>query len=509
MPIGIDLLRPSSEGGSIESVYESQCRRNPEIPIENLRARLEDLQRRDIVRRVQAKDLDHKRNELKVIQRSLAPASELHVVDKEDVKRQIKCLKASIQADHDQLQAEDRSIRDDLLRVGNLVDSELDCNSGEWGAPFPESDLLFTNPVVDPWFCLGGYERVPLEGSSPFTAVTGIAVDLARAITTLASSCLKTDHFPIMSLPDHLSLPHETLRSFLGYETREPVLENHNATLLVASMLFQDKILWDRELPRGCVCLTNNVGGTALASKRKWFQKVTSEQVVLFGLSGSTLEESRKLQLEVVGRIMDFFTSLLVTYHPGFVLQRSRQQSFMVRKRVLAPNKLEPSEASRIVVEGFLHGEYITLASISNRTDFCTRQLNIRCGGTHVAYVHSIDATCCTVYETLEWVLQNNVVCKEGTGQLGVGIPSNLASLIGFGSNVFLPFKRRLEVGRAGRKPVAKELQPSPPFLISEGDAKVEKDIIAKTPFALERPPNREEVLAERYMSPFDFLPLP
>jgi hypothetical protein len=508
MPIGIDLLRPNSEGGSIECFYESQCRRYPEVATGNLRAQLEGLQRRDIERRAQAKDLEHRRNELKIMQRSLAPASEQLLVYKEDVKRQIKSRKALIQADHDQLQAEDRSIRDELLRVGNLVDSELYCHTGIWDVPLPESDLIVTNLVVDPWFCLGGYERVHLEGSSPFTAVTGVAVDLARSIATLAISCLKTELFPVVSLPDHLSLPPETVRSLLGYETRAPVLQNHTTTFLAASMLFQEKIVWDRELPRGCLCLSNNHGGTTYASKQKWFQKVTSEQVVLLGLAGGTLEESRMLQLDVVGRIVSFYSSLLVANHPGFVLQRSRQQSPMVRNRVLAPHQLELSEASRIVVEGFLHGEYVTLASVSNRTDFCTRALNIRCGGTHVAHVHSIDATCCTVYETLEWVMQNNVLCKEDTGDLGVGISSNLATLLEFSSKVFLPFKRRLEVGRAGRKPVVKELKVNSPCLIGEGRVKVEEEIKAKAPFALERLPNRQEVLAERFMSPYDFLPL-
>ena len=507
MPIGIDLLRPNSEGGSLEGVYESQCRRYPEMAIDDVRARLQDLQQRDIAHRAHAKDLEYRRSELKVLQRSLTPTNETRHLDEEDMKRQIKLLKTSIKILHDSIQTEERSIHDNVLRVGNLVDTALDFGSDDWDSNLPESDFMFANLVADPCFCLGGYERVQLERSSSFIAVTGIAVDLSRAIATLAISCFQTEQFPVVSLPDQLSLSSETVDSILGYDDHVRVLQNHNATFLAALMLFQGKVVWDRELPRGCVCVTNKHGGTTHDSKLKWFQQVKSEHIELLGLSGDTLEESRKLQLDIVHQIMEFYTSLLVINHPGFVLQRG-QQSPMVRKRVIAPPKLKPSEASRVVIEGFLHDKYIVLASVSNHTDFLTRQLKIRCGGAHVGYVHSIHASCCTVYETLEWLVQNNVLCKEDTGEHGVGIPSNVATLMGFNSELFMPFKRRLEAGKAGRKPVVKDLPYTVPRLIGEGRVKVEKENEAKAPFALQRPPNRNEIRAERYMSPFDFLPL-
>ena len=232
-----------------------------------------------------------------------------------------------------------------------------------------------------------------------------------------------------------------------------------------------------------------------------------SEQIEVLGLAGDTLEESRKLQVDFVDRIVEFYTSLLVKSRSGYALQRGKQ-SPMVRKRVITPSMLEPSEASRVVIEGFLHGKFIVLGSVSNRTDFVTRELKIRCGGAHVSYLHSIHASCCTVYETLEWLVQNNVMCKEDTGDLGVGIPSCVATLLGFNATVFLPFKRRLAIGKAGRKPIVKELPYNPPTSIGEGPAKVEKEVERNKPFALQRPPNRDEIHAERYMSPFDFLPL-
>ena len=139
--------------------------------------------------------------------------------------------------------------------------------------------------------------------------------------------------------------------------------------------------------------------------------------------------------------------------------------------------------------------------------------MKTRCGGAHVDYVHSVYATCSSINETLEWLVHNNVI--EHAGELGVAIPSCVAGLMDHtnGAAFFLPFQRRLHPGKAGRKPAVKELPASAVRAIGvmqKGVAASETPVVAaekKVPFALDRLPNTDEVLAERYMSPFDFLP--
>ena len=510
MPISIDLLRPDGEGGILDKVHESQCLRHPETASAELLSLLLNLQTQDLARRTEAKDLAQQRNSLKVLQRSLAPNSTADI-DKDEAKKQIKQLKESIQVQHDKLQADGVTIHDNLLRVGNHVDKELNCGDGS-DVSLPKADLNDTTVVVDPVFCIGGYEKVQLEGSSSFTVLSGHVAELARVVTTYAISSFKGDNFPVVSLPESVSLSTDAVYSLLGCHQPCRVRSKDQQqcpSFLAASLLHREKIYWDRELPRGQVCLTTNQGGltTFNHTKRKWFQEVPSEQVGLLGMTGCTLGESRKLQVDFVDQIVDFYTSLLVSTS-GYTLQHSRH-SPMVSKRTIVPSQLEPYEVSRIVIEGYLHGDYVCLGTVSNSTDFVARGVKTRCGGPHVDYVHSVHATCCTVNETLEWVVQNNVLVDDSSGEFGVGIPSNLATLMGYGSTLFLPFQRRLYMGKAGRKPVVKELTPTSPTVIGE-IVTVNSDDVRRTkaPFALDRLPNRDEVSAERYMSPFDFLPL-
>mmetsp|Transcript_10783 Transcript_10783/g.17864 ORF Transcript_10783/g.17864 Transcript_10783/m.17864 type:complete len:528 (-) Transcript_10783:624-2207(-) len=524
MPIDIDLLRSDEEGGILEAFLESQCLRfaDDSPNQDEVRTFLQTIQAQDVTRRTEGKELEQQRNSLKSLQRSLAPNSKVEI-DKNTAKKQIKQLKEAIQGQQDKLKADELSIHQNLLLVGNLIDKELGCKTYP-GSEAIAPPTLHPDTVLDPVFCLGGHEKLQIEGPSSFTTLSGHVAELARAITTYSIFQFKGERFPLASLPESIPLSADVAHLLLGCQPRDCQIcasrQQQFPSFLAASMLHRGKIYWDRALPRGTVCLTTNQHlwdrkeSTRLDSfnhtKRKWFEEVKSEQVGFLGMTICTLEDSRKLQLELADRIVGLHMSLLAA-SDGLNLTNPRHEQ-MVRKRSISPSQLQPCEASRIVVEGYLQGEYVCLGMVSNTTDFLSRAMKTRCGGSHVEYVHSVYATCCSVNETLEWLVQNNIL--EDSGELGVGIPPVISKFMGYtdGEAVFLPFQRRLHPGKGGRKPVVKELTASSPRAIGKAQRTTtsEDPVVVrkpKVPFALHRLPNRDEVIAERYASPFDFLP--
>lgn len=516
MPIDIDLLR--ADRGILERLLESQCQRFPDVPRDALCQALESTKTRDAARRRHVKDLENERNKLKTLQKSLAPNSPLEI-DRNEAKQQVKLLKKSIQNQQVALQTEEQDIHDMLIKVGNAVDIIGDYLELEAHRVNIFSEL----DIVDPVFSIGGYEKIHFEGPSSFTALSAHGAELARAITTHAISSFKEERFPLVALPQSIPLEKTRAHSALGCqpdrcEDQSPLYPS----FLAASLLHKDKTYWDRALPRGHVCVSSSQHlfdererqrrATFRHTKQKWWEEVPAEQVGLLGMTICTLDESRRFQIEMADRIVDFHASLLIPER----FCKSRRGTVMVRKRVVPASQLLPCEASRILIEGYLLGGYVCLGFVSNCTDFVTRAMKTRCGGSYVEYVHSVHATCCSVTETLEWLAHNNLAKDEE--ETGVSLPPSLTLTMGYdhGATVFFPFERQVSAGKAGRKPVVKVLPATNPRTIGDSllNTTANNDDIAhvppkaKTPFALDRMPTPEEVRAEVYMSPFDFLPL-
>jgi hypothetical protein len=163
----------------------------------------------------------------------------------------------------------------------------------------------------------------------------------------------------------------------------------------------------------------------------------TMPRVNLFGMTASSIVESRNLQNKMVHALLDFYATLLIPtavdrsqFSSNTGLSSSsvqllrRNPNAMVRARMVSP--LAANEARRIVVEGYMPApinDYIVLAYVSNLTDYVSREFNTRCiggyNGAHVMgstmgkeveYVHTIHGTLCDVGITMEWVVQNNVM---------------------------------------------------------------------------------------------------
>jgi hypothetical protein len=512
MTIDIALLRNESEGGRFEQVWKSQCLRYPELDSNQLRQDLGDLQEKDVERRRYSKNLEQQRNKLNQLRRLLNPKRspeilEDHCISLEDIKGNIGRIQETIQQNQNRLKQLDKLIRSNLCKIGNLLDTDVNIDTIEIQAPTILSQDIDVDVLVDdPLFCLGAYERIQVESVCSFTSLNSIALDLERAIECDLSSYLSNEIFPVISIPQ-VCFPTEWMKSILGFDQIVTSQQTQAACLTQALMIHQNKKYWDRELPQGNVILSKRELKTL--GKRKWYCGIQSTEIELIALGGCTLEESRTIQRNLVHRLFNWYQGLLISSCSGYRLQSDRH-AIMLRKNVaLPPSHLQPFEVSKINVEGYLHGKYVVLASVSNCTDYLSRELNIRCGGVHVDYVHTVHASCSTILETLEWIAHANICFEVKSQNKGIGIPKSLAHCMGYTQSTFLPFQKQVIHKSAGRKSAVENLPTVTPSLMTMASELSEVAYQSpQEPFAFQSEPNQEAILAERHMNPFEFLPM-
>jgi hypothetical protein len=499
------------------------------LDVDDIRNRLLNIQVLDTGKRARTKLLEQHRRLLKEIQKSLRPQSKkgdsaCAIVDITQAKEEMKRLKHSIQLLQDKLDDDSSELQRLLWAVPNVIDKDLD-NDLRDAAPFKPSPPEGVR-ITDPVFCLGGYDKTQIEEGDTFITLSETVILLTRSLVSHALLFFKKKDFPVISPPEFVMTSKATAHSVLGCCQQDCSVCNESMQLRLPSYLagflfHREKVYWDRELPMGHITVTTNQCkldereanrlSTFKHTKRKWFEEVQSNQVGMLGFTICTMEETRRLQTEIADQIMAFHASLCP--HNDTRL-KSLKVSPILRKRAISPPDLLPHEVSRIVVEGFLNGIPVVLGFVSNFADYISRATRTRCGGAYTEYVYSFHATLCSDTETLEWMVHNNIM--EVDGELGVGVISLLAKHMGWETNttLFLPFQRRLEPGKAGRRYVVKELPASSPRIIDKGgeesrskgsdDAKQRQSV----PFALSRMPTKEEIKGEYYMNPFDFLPL-
>lgn len=185
----------------------------------------------------------------------------------------------------------------------------------------------------------------------------------------------------------------------------------------------------------------------------------------LFALCASDMLVSRQIQHDFVELILDFYESLICvpkrekkTINPleqmenisDKIWERCKSVSWrpLLRAYSIFPNSsedlnLEPNEASRIIIEGYLPSinGYIQLGHVSNFADFVSRWFKTRFGGgnqvklgssvlsnqanystgkvgvTHChsnEYVHTVYGSFCQSDDSLRWMLENNMVYAQG-----------------------------------------------------------------------------------------------
>mmetsp|Transcript_12546 Transcript_12546/g.18430 ORF Transcript_12546/g.18430 Transcript_12546/m.18430 type:complete len:514 (-) Transcript_12546:1813-3354(-) len=510
MPVDINLLRSEDEGGMPDRVLHSQFLRAPSLQREKLQYFLSEIRKLECELRERSNIIDHQRNRLKQLQKSMAPNPNSAMTSTKDkVKARIKDLKETIRLENQKIRGRNNNLSYKLFQIGNLVDAEV--NSFQKCSDENEFFASGFEVCNDPVFCLGGYEKIKVEESLTFTSTSGILEELKMSFVSHVITKLKQVNYTLIDCPDHIDVSKEIAHSALGcafgaWSTCDDATQIRTLPSFAAAlMLHKGKLYFDRELPQGQVYLSTNQHlfdsreeqriSTFRHTKRKWFKEVKEQQIGLFGLTVCTLEESRRVQLKIVDQILELFSSLLVDENEREVMHP--RHSSMLRTRSVLPCDLQPFEASRMLIEGFLFGEFVTLGFVSNCTDYISRSFDIRCGGAHVDFVHSVHATVCGVNEAMEWLVQNNVV-KEYS-KVGAFIPADLAVLMGYESEGFVPFRRYIKRGR--RKLVTEELDRALSSIIYKQETNtcflhVDTD---------ER--NEDEIYGERHMSRFNFLP--
>ena len=524
MTIDPYLLREDEDGTNLKEVLSWQKARYGDEVVEEFEKTLVRLKALESKRRCIEDNLKGERRRLKAVQLSLAPGSEDRG-DPASSRSDIKILKQSIQ----KLVCEARSCDEEhtslLPRFGNCVDTKVTTSK-------PSQIRVQRKSRVnqDPIFCIGGYESISHDKESA-TELTGPGLQLSRSIIDVGLAFFQTKETGLRELTIPLSMKESDLHSLLGCQpTSVPCPQVSIAAPSFVRQALEEKsrTYWDSQLPRKRLFLVSDSNPSQNLSEeqriasfgrhttRNWFHRCKASRVELSIMTTPRLEESRKAQRMLADQIKDLFESLLVTHTPLLVSERLDSP---VRISSVSPSELMPCEASRLLVQGFLCGEYATLGYVSNFGDYLSRDLKIRCGGATGEFVHMVHGALCSSAEILEWIGHNNLVTM-GSDDGGVGLPRAIGDRcfepsIDASYDVWVvPFVRRLRTGgKAGKKAAIDQLkgagQPRP---ILFGTQKSDRPKVATARRIScqvygEKATNDEATL-ERLSCPFDFLPL-
>ena len=394
--------------------------------------------------------------------------------------------------------------------------------------------------IMDPLFGIQGYERLRIDNDLLTTTttssvfLTGVGASLERAITSHAFTFLW--EFSLVSLPTDIC-------KAWTYLVRWPVpcldvTTNYCASparrLLLSVPRLNQRQKSQHRLCWACLSCTetgrtmiDNCHSDKCASleprvtneKRKWFSgSGGGERVEVLCLTGCTLAESRVVQLELLEGMRSFYKSMVLL--EGAAAATSTSVPSFQTMCVMDPTRLLPNETSRMVL---FSGPRI-LGYISNLTDYVTRAVNTQCGSIHnTDYVHTVHGCFCSIRETMDFVLQHNIITHHA--EWGVGVPACLAMHHHWGCSggegdhdgecFFVPFQRRVEAHR-GKVTLTPLHGATHPRWIGHGRTKLlepqPSTTLATTTksrvFAIGHKgvPTREDVEAEALMSSFSFL---
>ncbi len=341
---------------------------------------------------------------------------------------------------------------------------------------------------------------------------------------------------------------------------------------IVSAMVHRNKTFTDRELPKTFISSTSFTSEEAniQIGHKKLSLAHTTKRIEVTLLSACNLGLSTEAQDGMVKNILEFYQSLLTTSTDITNLKAeichleskgcsssssNRETPLLLRARCVIPSELEPNEARRIIIEGFLPStkSYIYLGHVSNYTDYISRALKIKCGGRNgqpTEYAHLIHGTILCCHGALQWCTENNIVSVKTGGDTppsaggaekmntplqrnGILIPPSLKNFMnvdtitqGFSSKeysdtlLFIPFIREL-VRRKGGKICSNEFirgsKGHPTWLHSRKDTTLQhrtdgrnhnRGNIAETNTEQNLKLQLPSVKDEAACNPYDFLPL-
>ena len=563
MPIDLTLLRPPEEGGNADLVLRSQRLRclgsaTTEAAI------VEAVQQCDGQRRKAISDLNMARKNLNDHRRNLRPgtsSNDRHGISEDAVKKEMRRIQREVipglQESVSKLEAR---IEELLPKLANIVDETTFTLEGK--------EVCETMPtekegggVIDPLFCVGGCETLSKvnpgkeaeKKSEQRSILTGHGISLSEALVKYANGFLNENMFikddprgcTMLHCPASTSVDTISSHNLFGCSSSCPVCacaESSNQfrapSCLTPATIHADKSYPDAKLPIYHVFKTNE-SGDSKEPKKEGIGRIfahPTERISLFALTLPTLASSRMLQDQLANLLVEFYENLLVPSDMSNLSLSNRYHKDkdvllpMMRARTVDAPSLEMNECRRIVIEGYLPStkSYIELACVCNTSDYVSRALGIKSGGTRVGkaksqggsveHPHFIHGTICDTRLSLAWITETNAAQMSlgpvATVIEGVAIPPALADFIdNIGEDKlhrvdetvsFLPFCRRVLAGKKG-KTIIKEV---------DERVKMERALQGDLPsgekveFAIGRPPTKLELEAEALSNPFGFLPI-
>ena len=564
MPIDLTLLRSPEEGGNADLVIRSQQLRRLGSTSEIVQA----LQQCDDQRRMAISDLNIARKNLNDHRRSLRPGTSGNgrdgssgiSVDRDVIKREMRKLQSEVipelQISVSKLEAK---IGQELFpKVANIVDGTTFSLEGKEVCKLLPKEKE-GGIIIDPLFCVGGCEVLPKinpgkeaeKKSKQRSILTGYGVYLSEALLKhangfLSEKILRKDNMhdcTMLQCPATTSVDKISSHNLLGCSGLAcPVCACAESTnlfqapsCLTPAAIHADKTYPDSKLPIYHVFKTNEPGDSR-EPKNEDICRVfahPTERLSLFSLTLPTLASSRMLQDQLANLLLEFYEDLLVPSNVSILSLSNRYHKNqdvllpMIRAHTVDAPNLEMNECRRIVIEGYLPSRkaYSELARICNTSDYVSRALGIKSGGTRVGkakpqgggmeHPHMIHGSICDTRLALAWIMENNSAqLSLGSGATmieGVAIPHALADFVGEDklhrvddTVSFLPFCRRVLAGKKGKK------------IIKEVDEGVKTEQVLggdlppgeKVEFAIGRPPTKLELEAEALSNPFGFLPI-
>ena len=566
MPIDLTLLRSPEEGGNPDLVLRSQrLRCLGSATSADEAAIVEAVQQCDAQRRMAISDLNMARKNLNDHRKRLRPGTSNNDRDgssEDAIKKEMRRIQGEVipELQESVSHLETRIGQELLPKLANIVDeATFSLEGGKACKVLPKEKE--GGIIIDPLFCVGGCETLKTinpgieaeKKSKQRSILTGHGVYLSEALVKYANGFLNENllckdgpcgctrlHCPASTFVDTISS-----HNLFGCSASCPVCacaESSNLfqapSCLTPATIHADKSYPDAKLPIYHVFKTNELGDLAEPKKEdigRIFAHPT-ERLSILALNLPTLASSRMLQDQLANLLVEFYEDLLV---PSDVSNLSLSNRYhknkdnllpMIRARTVDAQRLEMNECRRIVIEGYLPSTnaHIELASVCNTSDYVSRALRIKSGGTRVGkakpqggsveHPHIIHGTICDTRLSLAWIMENNSArLSLGSGATaciieGVAIPRALTD---FEDNIgedklhrvdekvsFLPFCRRVLAGKKG-KTIIEEVRVKMEEILIEGLPSGEK-----LEFAIGRPPTKLELEAEAHSSPFGFLPI-
>ena len=530
----------SSTSSSSSSSNNNHNDENECIMIQNVETTISKISQFEQKKRQLLKEECQARAKLNQLQSLLAPTSTLisrSTTNKEQIKHDIQLLKKDIIPNIKKESVNITKLIDiHSPKLMNIVITTKDDNYDDIIELDREKVVNNNDKVLflDPLYCIGGYEKIRLPtsisekgnigdeekaylcgyGSIIYDALQQYIKEAtieAFSIDTTIDQCLLniSDSIPLQSkelahsligCPFNLSTIHEYSNNndkcFIC-KMAESKSNNNDQFInvpshIVMSILYQNKSFTDRELPKQVIGVISTSKATITGYGKQSCSLMHSiNRLETMVMATSNLKLSIEIQDSIVRNIVNMYKGLLVSMtelkkYNGEnhirLTSNTHNSKPLLRTRAIRPCDLEPSEARRIVIEGYIPSakKYVCLAHVSNYTDYISRGLKIKCIGSQgqpVQYVYMLHG-CISNMKALEWLLENNIACHIGreeeptADQFGVIIPDNVVDFIADGttkrcfdskSMLFIPFIRELVKRKKGGV-TTKEMKGSKPL---------------------------------------------